>query len=136
MALKPMPLGLVVALLLGAAAAVPASAGAATKRCRVGHYLPGLEQQTAPAVSKVRAVKLPRLTDGYAPPCLVAEAVAAEVQRAYEDRGKPPKQVRVYGARWDGGSWRCRYVNAAGGVEHATCRKTGKRRSVTMDLRP
>ena len=72
-------------------------------------------------MSKLRASDLPRRTDGYAPRCLVAESVAGEVKRAIQDTGERPSQVRVFGARWNGGRWHCAYTDAA-----ATCGKTGK----------
>ena len=103
-----------------AALALPASASADVVRCTVGHYAPTLAH-SKPEVSRLRAVNLPRRTDGYAPRCLVAEAVAAEVKRAIQDTGSRPAQVRVFGARWSGGRWNCAYDGAA-----TTCRKAGK----------
>ena len=110
-----LPLALVPVLL-----AVPASADAATIRCKVGYYAPGLAHGK-PVVSKLRAVDLPRRTDGYAPRCLVAEAVADAVKTGIEDTGARPQQVRVQGARWNGGRWTCEYDGAA-----AVCRHAGK----------
>jgi hypothetical protein len=122
-------------VILGMLAIAAAPADAVTRRCRIGYYAPLLDKQTDPAVTKIRAVKLPRRTDGYASPCLVAESIAGEVQRLYHDRGKPPKQVQVFGARWGSGVWHCRYAARQGGGEHATCRRTGKRRRIEVDLR-
>lgn len=119
---------LLTAVLLVAVASVAPPAGAATTNCRVGFYAPGLEDAT-PRVANLRARNLPRRTDGYAPPCLVAETVAREVQTR-ASRSKRPARVRVFGARWNGGTWRCRYAGKS-----ATCRKTGKpRRRVTLTL--
>ena len=113
----------------GAAAAVvalpAAPAAAKTTTCKPGRYqlvLPG----SIPAVSKLRAIDLPRLTDGYAPRCLVAEAVAVEVQRGFEAPARLPRKVTVLGARWNGGTWRCRYVET-GSDRRGTCRKVGHR---------
>jgi hypothetical protein len=86
---------------------VAASAGAATVRCRTGFYDPGLNgPNTFPTVSRLRAVDLPRLTDGYAPRCLVAESIAGRIQTSFDRRGRLPRTLHIYGARWDGGRWR------------------------------
>ena len=113
--------------LAGAAAAVialpAAPAAAKTTTCKPGRYqlvLPG----SIPAVSKLRAIDLPRLTDGYAPRCLVAEATAAEAQRGAAD-GKPPAELNVYGARWGVGRYTCTY-EAKTGYTQAQCRHNGK----------
>ena len=101
-----------------AALALPASASADVVRCTVGHYAPTLAHGK-PEVSRLRAVNLPRRTDGYAPRCLVAEAVAAEVKRAIQDTGERPAQVRAGGARWNGGRWNCAYEGARTVCRHA-----------------
>ena len=72
-----------------------------------------------PTIHRLRAVRLPRLTDGYAPRCLVAEAVAGlakdRVGRAARRHGvdfrvdKRPKRVKPMGARWSGGAYRVKY---------------------------
>ena len=62
-----------------------------------------------PAVSKVKATNLPRLTDGYAPRWLVAESVVGLIQYRMSDGKGIPSRVRVGGARWNGGTWRIRY---------------------------
>jgi hypothetical protein len=103
-----------------AALSFPAAAPAKTVRCDIGYYAPGLDHGT-PEVSELRAVDLPRRTDRYAPRCLVAESVASEVKRAIQDTDDRPAQVRVFGARWNGGRWNCAYDGAA-----TTCRKAGK----------
>ena len=100
--------------------ALPSSASASKVRCDIGYYAPGLDHGQ-PRVSKLRAIDLPRRTDGYAPRCLVAEAVASEVKRAIQDTGERPARVRVFGARWSGGRWNCAYADAT-----TTCRKAGK----------
>jgi hypothetical protein len=117
-----------VSLALGAAvAAAPASADHV--RCPIGQYLFGLETAT-PKPSKLRAHNLPRKTDGYAPRCLVAEAIVAEIQLGYGEKGRLPARLSVFGARWSGGRWRCSYPEGRG-----VCRKIGKpRRRVTMNL--
>lgn len=115
------------ALLLAAA-----PAGAATKSCKPGKYLL-VEPDKFPVVAKLRARNLPRRTDGYAPPCLVAEAVAARIQ---DDWGRrPPRVVRPRGARWNGGRWRCRYRQRTsdGATYQATSCRKGRQR-VTMNL--
>src|SRR5215212_8815356 len=117
--------------LLGAAAlafaAAPASADTIT--CDPGEYQ--LLHGENPTIEALRAHNLPRKTDGYAPRCLVAEAIAAEVQRALQNGERAPRTVRVYGARWSGGKWRCRYRDEV----NVSCRKKGKpRRRVTFRL--
>jgi len=113
----------------GAAAAVvalpAAPAAAKTTTCKPGRYqlvLPG----SIPAVSKLRAIDLPRLTDGYAPRCLVAEAVAVEIQRGFEGRSRLPRKVIVLGARWNGGTWHCTYAKS-GTDRRGSCRKVAHR---------
>lgn len=106
-----------------AVALVPSAASAATVSCPPGKYL----VTTADAVASLKATGLPRKTDGYAPRCLVAEAVAAEATRT----ATFPKSIMVYGARWNGGKWRCTKAGTS-----VTCRKTGATsRKVTMRLR-
>jgi hypothetical protein len=94
-------------LILVAAAllALPATASAKTVRCN-GHTYGLIDPSAFPGIGKLRAVNLPRKTDGYAPPCLVAEAVAAKVQAKWRHGIKKPTVVKVGGARWDGGRWR------------------------------
>ena len=65
--------------------------------------------------------------DGYAPRCLVAEATAAQVQYRAHDGGTLPAKVRVGGARWGVGAYRCTY-EAKTGYTQAQCVHTGKRR--------
>lgn len=105
--------------------------------CKPGKYA-GVDHNAFPMVLKLEAVKLPKKTDGYAPRCLVAESVGAALQRSWREF-EGPKSVRVYGARWDGGRWRCRYRQRGdnelawdGAV--ATCRQ-GKRR-ITVVMSP
>ena len=65
----------------------------------------GLINRTAfPSVYRLRAFNLPRLTDGYAPRCLVAEGLAGNVQ----SRLGAPGTYRVGGARWYAGKWQVR----------------------------
>jgi hypothetical protein len=117
---------LIAALVL--AAVSPATASADSIACPVGHNLPGIER-AKPTATHLRAHNLPRKTDGYAPRCLVAEAVVAEIQLDYRN-GKPPAKLRVYGARWSAGRWRCSYPDG-----RAVCRNIGKpKRRVTMNL--
>jgi hypothetical protein len=112
------------------AGVAPATASADHVSCRVGHYLPGIERGT-PAATHLRAYNLPRRTDGYAPRCLVAEAIVSEIQIEYSEESGPPARLRVFGARWSAGRWRCSYPPG-----RAVCRKLGKpHRRVTMELR-
>ena len=59
--------------------------------------------------------------DGYAPRCLVAEAVA---MRVVSPKHRPAK-VDVYGARWNGGTYRCSYAEKSGYTQ-VQCSHTGK----------
>jgi hypothetical protein len=123
-----MPLFLLVVLAALLAGVAPA-AQADTKRCRVGYYSPGADVRQ-PDITKLRAINLPRRTDGYAPRCLVAEAIVGRIQDRYERTGSLPRSVRVGGAAWSGGRWNCRYGDGRG-----TCRKRGKpHRRVTMRI--
>jgi hypothetical protein len=123
-----MPFKLLLALLVLAAVA-PATASADHVSCRIGYYSPGADT-ASPTITELRAYNLPRKTDGYAPRCLVAEAIVGKIQFRYADSGKLPAKVWIYGARWNGGRWRCSYP-----AGRASCRKIGKpRRRVTMDL--
>ena len=119
-----------IALLAVAATAVAAApASADTVTCAPGEYL--LLHGENPRIADLRAHNLPRKTDGYAPRCLVAEAIAAEIQRTLQGGGKAPRTVLVYGARWTGGKWRCRYRDEV----NVSCRKKAKpRRRVTFRL--
>ena len=119
-----------IALLAAAATAVAAApASADTVECAPGEYL--LIRGENPRIADLRAHNLPRKTDGYAPRCLVAEAIAAEVQRALQDGKKPPRTVSTFGAQWSSGKWKCRYRNEV----NVTCKKKGKpKRRVTMRL--
>jgi hypothetical protein len=111
--------GAVVAL--GTAVAPAGASAAPTVSCRPGKYL--LVDTTGgsfPVISRLRATGLPAKTDGYAPRCLVAEAVAAVVQQHSGKKGR----YHVYGARWDGGWWKVSYRTASGSeVAKYTCRR-------------
>jgi hypothetical protein len=127
-----MPLKMLLAPLavLAALAVVPATASADHVSCPIGHYLVGIKH-ASPKPSKLRAHNLPRRTDGYAPRCLVAEAIVSEIQLRADASGLPAR-LRVYGARWSGGRWRCTYPDGRG-----ICRKIGRPfRRVTMNLQP
>jgi hypothetical protein len=120
---------LIVALLVAAAALVAAApASAVTITCDPGEYQ--LLHGENPTIEDLKAHNLPRKTDGYAPRCLVAEALAAEIQRTLQDGRKAPRTVSVFGARWAGGKWRCSYPG-----DRAVCKRKGKPgRRVTMRL--
>jgi hypothetical protein len=120
---------LIALLAVAAAIAIAAApARADTITCDPGEYL--LLHGENPTIEDLRAHNLPRKTDGYAPRCLVAEAIASQIQQILQNGGKAPRTVTVHGARWDGGKWRCRYPG-----DRASCRKKGKpRRRVTMRL--
>ena len=97
-----------------------ATAEARTVKCRIGYFSPGLDDNRFPTIHQLRAVDLPRRTDGYAPRCLVAESVAALVKdgvaKAARNHGydfrfdrHAPRNVTPMGARWYGGRYRVRY---------------------------
>jgi hypothetical protein len=91
---------------VGLAGVVPAGASATTTvKCTAGKYLLVDNKTSFPVVHRLRATGLPAKTDGYAPRCLVAEAVAAVVQQHDGRKGR----WHVYGARWDGGWWTISY---------------------------
>jgi hypothetical protein len=119
-----------IALLAAAATAVTATpASADTITCDPGEYQ--LLHGENPTIAALKAHNLPRKTDGYAPRCLVAEAIASDIQRALQNGERAPRTVFAYGARWTAGKWRCRYP----GGDRASCRKKGKpERRVTMRL--
>jgi hypothetical protein len=123
------------ALMLAAAlAALPAAASARTVRCHPGRYRL-VDPLAFPGIGHLRAVDLPRRTDHYAPRCLVAEAIAADIQQFFTAHKRLPRRLHVFGARWDGGRWRLRYRQVQSPDNpfvHAVARK-GRRR-VTMDL--
>src|SRR5690242_13176470 len=96
---------LTAALILAAAlTALPAAASARTVRCRPGRYRL-VDPALFPGIGHLRAAGLPRRTDGYAPRCLVAEAIAAGIQQFWADHKRLPRRLHVFGARWEGGRW-------------------------------
>jgi len=78
-----------------------------------------------PSVQLLRIKMRKSKADGYAPRCLVAEATAAQVQYRAHDGGTLPAKVRVGGARWGVGAYRCTY-EAKTGYTQAQCVHTGK----------
>ncbi len=128
--LRAMPRLILGGLVAAAALAAPATAAAGHVSCRVGYYSPGADT-ASPTVTSLRAHNLPRKTDGYAPRCLVAEAIVGEDPVPLRGRaGSCPRRLWIYGARWNGGRWRCSYP-----AGRAVCRRIGKpSRRVTMDL--
>jgi hypothetical protein len=63
------------------------------------------------------AYRLPKLTDGYAPRCLVAEQIAEIVQGAFADGARIPRHVRTQGARWEGPRWAIHYRRRGRGLD-------------------
>src|SRR5829696_3497119 len=119
-------IALLAAAATAAVAAAPASADSVT--CAPGEYL--LIHGQNPRIADLEAHNLPRRTSGYAPRCLVAEAIASDMQRALQNGHKAPRRLSVYGARWGAGHWRCSYPS-----DRADCHRQGKpRRRVTMRL--
>ena len=125
-----MPRVPLIALLAAAATAVAAApASADTVTCAPGQYL--LLRGENPRITDLRAHNLPPRTDGYAPRCLVAEAIAAEIQRKLQDGKKAPHTVSTYGAQWSSGRWKCRYPTQ----DRASCKKKKRpKQRITMRL--
>jgi hypothetical protein len=118
---------LTTAAAIAALALLPASGEAAKLKYHAcdGKKYQLLAGATDPSVTLLRIKMRNAKADGYAPRCLVAEAVAAEVQRATHATGKSPAKVEVYGARWGAGESRCTY-EAKSGYTQAQCVHTGK----------
>jgi len=85
-----------------------AASGAQITRCN-GLTYNLIDENGFPGIQHLRAINLPRLTDGYAPRCLVAESVAGLVQDRWSATHRFASRVHPMGARWDGGSWRLTY---------------------------
>ena len=123
---------LVVAAALAILALIPATGDAAALKyhaCDGKKYLL-LIQDRDPLVKLLRIKMAKAKADGYAPRCLVAEAVASLVQRDMIDGKKPPKHITVYGARWGIGKVTCSYT-AMTGYTQASCVKKGTNASTT-----
>jgi hypothetical protein len=121
----------VVILVLAAVALTASPASAVTKSCNAHTYL-GIDPNAFPAVANLRVFNLPPRTDGYAPPCLVAESVAGIVQDRWR---QAPRVVWARGARWNGGRWHVTYrfqKTRDGGYMKMTARKGVQR--ITADL--
>lgn len=89
-----------------------------------------LDPNGDPLVKLLRIKMAKAKADGYAPRCLVAEAVAMQVQTGASGGKTPPATITVYGARWGIGKVKCRYT-AMTGYTQAQCVKTGKDASTT-----
>ena len=127
--LRAMPRLILAALISAAALATAAPASADTISCKPEGEYWLVDPRGEPELTNLRAHNLPRKTDGYAPRCLVAEAVGAEIQLEFRLEGELPKHLHVYGARWSAGKWRCSYPDG-----RAKCHRKGKpRQRVTMD---
>jgi hypothetical protein len=78
-----------------------ANAAPSVSRSCSGRTYGLIDRHAFPRIGLLRTFNLPRLTDGYAPRCLVAERIAGNVQAK---AGKPGR-YRVGGARWYAGVW-------------------------------
>jgi hypothetical protein len=122
-----------VAPLAAAALFTTPAANAQTTLCSGERYL--LIDEGFPGVRVLRAIDLPVLTDGYAPRCLVAEAVAGLVQDGVQQKHRLPSVVHPRGARWDGGLWSVTYrfqKTRDGGYQVMTARRG--RQQITAHL--
>ena len=102
----------VAALTLTALALIPAAGHSAAlkfRSCPGDRYLL-INQDQPPAVKLLRIKMRATKADGYAPRCLVAEAVAGDVQSYGRVGEKLPSTVRVVGAKFDAGPFRCTYT--------------------------
>jgi hypothetical protein len=116
------------------AAALPPAAPAATgfRSCPAGRYRL-VDPSADPEVINLQ-ISMPRrapfagLRSG-APSCLVAEAVAGQVQRRAAS-GPPPRTVPARGARWSVGLFTCSYrspgAQPAQPIRRAECVHTGR----------
>jgi hypothetical protein len=123
------------AILAGAMLAGNASAATPVVKCD-GKTYGGIDRNTFPVIYNLRAINLPRKTDGYAPRCLVAESIGGMVQvYAGNHSGRIPTKVHIGGARWDGGTWRISYrmANDANEDPYAKFTATHGRERVTFD---
>jgi hypothetical protein len=120
-------------LALAILALTPATGQAAAKlkyhACDGKKYLL-LDPNGDPLVKLLRIKMAKAKADGYAPRCLVAEAVAMQVQMGASGGKTPPATITVYGARWGIGKVKCRYTPMTGYTQ-AQCVKTGKDASTT-----
>jgi hypothetical protein len=122
------------AAMIAAVAVCAPAAVAQTTRCS-GKQYDLIRNNQKPTVKNIAAVNLPRLTDGYAPRCLVAEAIGGDVQIFFFQHHRLPRSMHEFGAQWDGGVWKLSYANrrAKGKrYQHATARHG--RETVTFDL--
>jgi hypothetical protein len=119
-------------VLLAAALPSPATAQTSFSPCRAGHYLlvnpSGNPQVLNLQVHMAHRAPYSGVAAG-TPKCLVAEAVAALVQRRAES-GPPPRTVVADGARWSVGRFTCTYRNQGARpvqpIRRAQCVHTGR----------
>jgi hypothetical protein len=135
------------ALALSLAGTLPSTAVAHSAGCNPYAH-GGVERTEFPAIGQLREENLPRRIDHYAPPCLVAVDVAAQIQYQWNQRTRRtectsvitcfPREVHPMGARWDAGMFGCVYVQRQGHPDpyvHAACVRVGHRgQRVTMNL--
>lgn len=116
--------------------AVPA-AGAKTIHCS-GHRYRLIDSHAFPSISNLDATNLPTFTSGYAPRCLVAESLAADIQFYWSEHGRLPNKDRPYGARWRAPTFKITYTkkslkNEPGNSYKYAVAKAGKE-TITMHL--
>jgi hypothetical protein len=118
-------LALALFAVVAALAVLPATGEAAKLRYHTcdGKKYQLLIDPNGPTVKLLRIKMRKAKADGYAPRCLVAEAVAANV---IDDGGKPAT-INVYGARWGVGKYKCTYAEKSElGYVQVACVHTGK----------
>jgi hypothetical protein len=129
---------LIAPVLFAAALGLAATdASAATVKCVAGAH-GGYDREMFPVVYRLRAINLPKKTDGKASPCAVADFVAGAIQGGFADTEDLPTVISVLGPRWDAGEWICVYKEMQGEYVPyivAKCHRSGKSfRKVTMEL--
>jgi hypothetical protein len=120
-------LTLAAAAALAVLAAVPASGHAAKlkfNRCDGKKYLL-IRQDGDPRVEQLKIKMRKHRADGYAPRCLVAEAIAGEVQTSVIYDHKRPKTVNIMGAQWGMRGVKCKYTDRSGSTQ-VQCVKKGR----------
>jgi hypothetical protein len=123
---------------LAVLAVIPASGHAAKltfNRCDGKKYLL-IRQDGDPQVKQLKIKMRNRRADGYAPRCLVAEAIAGEVQTGVISDHKRPKTVNIMGAQWGMRGVKCSYRERSGYTQVQCVKKGRDANTVRFRLQP